>query len=180
MGTEKHADTGRKEGANTRFIRYHSSDDMAGLGEFRAVTEPVAVVLRKDGSVDVYGYVAVVDQRPGFREEAAPGGHATAGPCPVLERRLSVCAPGQRLIAHFTPEAWQRGQAVEVDPQGPQEWDCTGFARLHPGYVRQLAENGDLTRGVTDNDDLFHGDPAAPAWTRAWSGPFTITIRQDG
>ncbi|HWG00831.1 MAG TPA: hypothetical protein VG164_03140 [Trebonia sp.] len=159
MGYGKHADTARKEGANTRFIRYHSSDDMAGLGEFRAVTEPVAVVLRKDGSVDVYGYVAVVDQRPGFREEAASG---------------------QRLTAHFTPEAWQRDQAIEVDPQGPQEWDCTGFARLYPGYVQQLAENGDLTRGVTDNDDLFHGDPAAPAWVRAWSGPFTITIRQNG
>lgn len=49
---------------NTEHVRYHSSDDMAGLGEFRDVIEPVAVVLRKDGSVDVYGYVAVVDQRP--------------------------------------------------------------------------------------------------------------------
>jgi hypothetical protein len=49
--------------ANTRTVRYHSSDDMAGLGELAEVTEPVAVVLRGDGSVDVYGYVAVVDQR---------------------------------------------------------------------------------------------------------------------
>lgn len=44
-------------------IRYHSSDDMDGLGEFRDVSEPVAVVLRRDGSVDVYGLIAVVDQR---------------------------------------------------------------------------------------------------------------------
>jgi hypothetical protein len=49
---------------NTRTVRYHSSDDMDGLGELREVTEPVAVVLRKDGSADVYGYVAVIDQRP--------------------------------------------------------------------------------------------------------------------
>jgi hypothetical protein len=44
-------------------VRCHSSDGMAGLGEVSDVTEPVAVVLREDGSVDVYGYVAVVDQR---------------------------------------------------------------------------------------------------------------------
>lgn len=47
---------------NTRHIRYHSSDDMTGVGEFRDVMEPVAVVLRSDGSVDVYGQVAVIDQ----------------------------------------------------------------------------------------------------------------------
>jgi hypothetical protein len=45
-------------------IRNHSSDDMDGLGELEGVTCPVAVVLRPDGSVDVYGYVHVVDQRP--------------------------------------------------------------------------------------------------------------------
>ena len=45
-----------------RDIRYHSSDDMTGLGELKSVMEPVAVVLRRDGSIDVYGQVAVVDQ----------------------------------------------------------------------------------------------------------------------
>jgi len=48
---------------NTATMRFHSSDDMSGLGELAAVTEPVAVVLRPDGSVDVYGHVAVIDQR---------------------------------------------------------------------------------------------------------------------
>ena len=47
---------------NTRHVRYHSSDDMADLGELWETVEPVAVVLRADGSVDVYGYVAVIDQ----------------------------------------------------------------------------------------------------------------------
>lgn len=47
---------------NTRHVRYHSSDDMDGLGEFADTVEPVAVVLRPDGSLDVYGQVAVIDQ----------------------------------------------------------------------------------------------------------------------
>jgi hypothetical protein len=46
-------------------IRDHSSDDMTDLPELAELTEPVAVVLRRDQSVDVYGYVAVVDQRAG-------------------------------------------------------------------------------------------------------------------
>lgn len=45
------------------YTRHHSSDDMTGP-EFANVTEPVAVVIRPDGSADVYGYVAVIDQRP--------------------------------------------------------------------------------------------------------------------
>lgn len=49
--------------SNTGRIRYHSADDMMGLGELAEVTEPAAVVIRPDGSVDVYGYMAVIDQR---------------------------------------------------------------------------------------------------------------------
>jgi hypothetical protein len=48
-----------------RAVRQHSSDDMDGLGGLADVTDPVAVVLRADGSVDVYGWVAVIDQRGG-------------------------------------------------------------------------------------------------------------------
>lgn len=47
----------------TSEVRWHSSDDMAELADLQHLTEPVAVVLRQDGSVDVYGYVGVVDQR---------------------------------------------------------------------------------------------------------------------
>ena len=46
-------------------VRVHSADDMCGLGELADVTEPAAVVIRPDGSVDAYGYLAVVDQRGG-------------------------------------------------------------------------------------------------------------------
>ncbi|SRR5579871_6770612 len=48
---------------NTERVRYHSSDDMTGVGELATMTEPVAVVLRQDGSVDAYGSVGVIDQR---------------------------------------------------------------------------------------------------------------------
>jgi hypothetical protein len=44
-------------------VRYHSTDDMDGLGELKEISQPVAVVIRKDGSLDVYGYVGIVDQR---------------------------------------------------------------------------------------------------------------------
>lgn len=43
--------------------RFHSSDDMDRLRELAHVTEPVAVVVRPDGSLDVYGHVGIVDQR---------------------------------------------------------------------------------------------------------------------
>lgn len=46
------------------FNRYHSSDDMDGLGELADVYAPVAVVVRPDGSLDVYGDIGIIDQRP--------------------------------------------------------------------------------------------------------------------
>ena len=52
---------------------------MTRIGELLEVVEPVAVVLRPNGSVDVYGDVAIIDQRP------APGltvEHVTGWDCP--------------------------------------------------------------------------------------------------
>lgn len=43
-----------------RDVRYHSSDDIPD----EADTCPVAVAVRADGSIDVYGYIAIIDQRP--------------------------------------------------------------------------------------------------------------------
>ena len=91
-----------------------------------------------------------------------------------------------RYTAHFTPEAWVRDQAIEVDPPPgePQEWDCTEFARLHRNYLADTAQarGVDVRAGqeVLDNDDVFAADPAAPAWVREWRGPFTIRIRREG
>ena len=84
--------------------------------------------------------------------------------------------------AHFTPEAWQHDQAVEVDPEGPAEWDCTAWVRQHPDYMDRITmeSGGDLADGVLDRDDLFWSDPAAPQWIREWQGPSTIRVRRGG
>lgn len=84
-----------------------------------------------------------------------------------------------KYTARFTPEAWVRDNAIEVDPQGPQEWDCTGFAAGHEDYLARLAARfGDtVADGVVDAEDRFKGDPAAPEWVRDWRGPFTITVQ---
>ncbi len=89
-----------------------------------------------------------------------------------------------RYTAHFTPEAWQGGSAAEVDPEGPQEWDCTAYARQHWAYLARTAlahgEDQAGPEGVLDQDDVFKADPAAPQWVREWRGPFTIRVRREG
>lgn len=108
----------------------------------------------------------------------------------VAELAAEGCTSGQllnstpRYIARFTPEAWIRDQAVEVDAPGPQEWDCTAYALEHLDYLATRAHCAfcpDISgpEGVLDNDDVFAGDPAAPGWIAAWQGPFTIRIRTE-
>jgi hypothetical protein len=48
---------------NTAMVRHHSADDMDGLGECVDVFAPGAVIVRRDGSLDVYGHIDVIDQR---------------------------------------------------------------------------------------------------------------------
>jgi hypothetical protein len=91
--------------------------------------------------------------------------------------------PRIRYLAWFTPEAWIRDQATEVDPQDPQEWDCTTLALAHLDYLAAVAarrdESLDDGKGVLDNDDMFKDDPDAPEWVRSWPGPFTIRVRTE-
>jgi hypothetical protein len=88
-----------------------------------------------------------------------------------------------RYQAQFTPEQWQGDQAVETASEGARDWDCTRFALENQDYLDRLeahSESLDGPFGAVDNDDLFQGDPAAPAWIRDWRGPFTIRIiRED-
>jgi len=91
---------------------------------------------------------------------------------------------GPRYTAHITAEAYQDGNAVEVDAPGPQDWDCTAYAGQNPQYLVRLAGIQRVSLGVpgaelTDNDDWFQNDPAAPAWVHAWRGPFTIRITRE-
>lgn len=60
---------------NTARVRHHPAElpgFTPGEREFEGITEPCAVVIRPDGSVDVYGYIGVVDQRPDVAADA-PG-----------------------------------------------------------------------------------------------------------
>jgi hypothetical protein len=85
-----------------------------------------------------------------------------------------------RFTAHFTPEAWIKDNATEVDAEGPQEWDCTEFAYANYGYTLRVIEGAGFGIAGIDNDDVFKSDPAAPQWVRDWKGPFTITVRAEG
>lgn len=96
--------------------------------------------------------------------------------------------------ASFTPEAWVRDNAIEVDPEGETEWDCTAFVvsgtvgsgdrketiveYLNELDARDRVDDLDDWRGVIDNDDVLKRDPAAPEWIREWRGPFTIRVRR--
>ena len=76
-----------------------------------------------------------------------------------------------RYTAHFTPQAWIRDYAIDVDPEGPQTWDCTAeIATMPARYAQQVIQDGH------DPDDWLKGDPNAPEWVREWSGPFEIHV----
>lgn len=90
-----------------------------------------------------------------------------------------------KYTATIQPEAWINDYAIPVDAPGPVTWDCTRFAVENREYLDRLAaeENAKYrdpwAEGVTDNDDVFRGDPAAPGWVGDWSGPFTIRISRE-
>jgi hypothetical protein len=85
------------------------------------------------------------------------------------------------LTARFQAQAWRGDWAIPVCPLGPDTWDCTEHAAGLAGYLDDCARNQQLTleQGVTDNDDCFQRDPAAPGWVREWQGPFTITTTRE-
>ena len=99
-----------------RNIRYHSSDDMEGLGEFAGMIAPVGVVLRADDSIDVYGLVAVVDQTATADSPAPdvpqpvlrlplPGLPATCGHCGGTSGTWPLTTRGNHLYA-TCPRCW--------------------------------------------------------------------------
>lgn len=62
----------------------------------------------------------------------------------------------------FVPQAWVQDLAVEVDPEGPDEFDV------------ESSELRSLKPDTFESDDL-RTHPNAPSWVRAWRGPFYIT-----
>jgi hypothetical protein len=81
-------------------------------------------------------------------------------------------------IAHFVPQAWIDDNAVEVDASGEQEWLVSAEAWewiVTPEMIESIKL--DYTPGVLAPDEL-RGDPAAPEWVRAWSGPYDVFVRR--
>lgn len=87
----------------------------------------------------------------------------------------------ERFTARFSPQAWVRDYAIEVDPEGDTEWDVTAeFATLPSDYRAMLLEEIDRTDDeALDRDDALKGDPNAPEWVREWRGPFDIYVRRE-
>lgn len=79
-----------------------------------------------------------------------------------------------RYVAHFQPRGVVNGEEVQVEIEGPQEWDCTAFAASLQGYVDRLTPDPYGWR--FDWRKAFKLDPAAPEWVKAWSGPFYLWI----
>lgn len=74
------------------------------------------------------------------------------------------------LRARFTPEAWIRDYACEVDAEGDQEWNLA---------VETVANFTTPESVQSHNLDDLRGDPFAPEWIRDWTGPFTIELLCD-
>ena len=75
--------------------------------------------------------------------------------------------------ARFTPQAWANDYAIDVDPEGEQEWTVS------EGMTEDAARIVDTDAFGIDADDVLKGDGAAPEWVREWHGPFTIHVRKD-
>jgi hypothetical protein len=163
--------------------------DLAGLSEHDlaaliTVLKPVIVAVE----------IELGNNRPRDRGDAALA-QAQQDYAP----RPPVTPGGPRYIARFTPEAWQRNDAVEIDPLGDQEWDATAFAAeatydredvrgqhrldyldwLHRTAIANEGPGLDSPDGVLDTDDVFFADPAAPPWVTRHQGPYTIRVRRE-
>ncbi len=75
----------------------------------------------------------------------------------------------KRIIARFQPQAWANDNALDVDPEGPTEWDVTDSI-LEMGKRKALALDDD------DGTDILRELLSAPEWVRNWSGPFYVIV----
>lgn len=76
-----------------------------------------------------------------------------------------------RYSARFFPQAWQNDYAIDVDAEGPVEWDVTDYLNSLPEEQREKAMEGDSY----ESDELRY-DPNAPDWILHWQGPFAIHV----
>lgn len=76
----------------------------------------------------------------------------------------------RRVIARFHPQAWINNYAVEVDPEGPVEFDVTDAV---------LAMSRAEAWALADDDydtDFLRELSTAPEWIRDWRGPFRVEV----
>jgi hypothetical protein len=97
-----------------------------------------------------------------------------------------MAKPTIKYIARFVPQANINDYAVDVDPQGPTEWDATDFMTGQDSYdfertIAEVAEESAFSNGQAqwlDDFDHLKEDRNAPRWIRDWSGPFSIWVRK--
>jgi hypothetical protein len=83
------------------------------------------------------------------------------------------------MIAEFHPQAWVNDQAIEIDHDEPDTWDCSvAFATMPPDYRAALLADIAADGEALDRHDWLKDDPAAPEWVREHSGPFDIYVRE--
>lgn len=66
----------------------------------------------------------------------------------------------------FVPQAWVQDQAITIDPQGRTTFEV-------PSHV---------LRGIRPNtadSGALKDHPNAPAWVRAWTGPYYLTWAEE-
>lgn len=80
------------------------------------------------------------------------------------------------ILAIFHPQAWISNNAIDADPEGETEWDCTADI---------LAMGRKVALAMKDNNDSReHGSDhlrelaSAPTWIRNWGGPFWVEIEE--
>lgn len=128
--------------------------------------------------------VLAVDQAAAEQAATAEHGPGWQYVEPVQNADSLVGDESIRYVATFSPQAWSNDQAIPVDPQGEDSWDCTAYVAVleatSPGWLARTmangAENYDGENEGRDHDDLLRNDPAAPEWVREWRGPFDTKL----
>jgi len=76
------------------------------------------------------------------------------------------------IIVTFNPQVLVNGRYESAQPLGPTEFDATASI-LAMGKAHALDLRDD-SRASDSLKDL----PEAPAWIRAWEGPFSIEVQE--
>lgn len=87
---------------------------------------------------------------------------------------IEVTKDGAEVVTlHFVPEAWVNDYAIVVDPGGECAWTVP-----RKFFLEKFSSEDDWNECHQVRDDMrFEG--TAPAWVRAWTGPFQVELAYD-